>query len=109
MTDPSDGQETAIEVVASLAVEVARLEMGVLGGTATDTGTVASLVRRLGSIGHGSERIDAESARVLSRLISDLDRMILKVERDLNGLRRDESAQAATAAAQFAYAKNAVR
>jgi hypothetical protein len=109
MTERSDAQTSPIGVISNLAVEIARLEMGVLGGTATDAEPLASLVRQLGDMGRSAARLDAESERVLSRLIVDLDRMILKVERDLRALRREETAHAASAAAQLAYAKNAVR
>ena len=109
MTERSEAQASPIGVISSLAVEIARLEMGVLGGTATDAEPIASLVRQLGDMGRSAARLDSDSERVLARLIADLDRMILKVERDLRTLRRDETAQATAAAAQLAYAKNAAR
>jgi 3,4-dihydroxy-2-butanone 4-phosphate synthase len=93
------------------AVEIARLEVGVLGGTATDAEPLMSLVRELGDIGRGpaAGRLDPDSARILSRLIADLDRMILKVERELRSMRQEEAGHAVSAAAQLAYAKNAAR
>ncbi|WP_396274928.1 hypothetical protein [Hyphomonas sp.] len=109
MTERSDAQTSPIGVISSLAVEISRLEVSVLGGTATDAEPLASLVRQLGDMGRSATRLDAESERVLSRLITDLDRMILKVERDLRALRREETVHAASAAAQLAYAKNAAR
>ncbi|MEY4679176.1 MAG: hypothetical protein ACO3DJ_16515 [Alphaproteobacteria bacterium] len=111
MTDPSDAAQAPLGVISSLAVEIARLEVGVLGGTATDAEPLMSLVRELGDIGRGpaAGRLDPDSARILSRLIADLDRMILKVERELRSMRQEEAGHAVSAAAQLAYAKNAAR
>lgn len=111
MTAPSEDRQSPIGVISSLAVEIARLEVGVLGGTATDAEPLMTLVRELGDLGRGpaAGRLDPDAARVLSTLISDLDRMILKVERELRAMRREESGHAASAAAQLAYAKNAAR
>lgn len=111
MTDRSDAGEASIGVISSLAVEIARLEVGVLGGTATDAEPLMALVQELGELGRGqgAGRLDPDTARVLSRLISDLDRMILKVERELRTMRHAEAGHAASAAAQLAYAKNAAR
>jgi hypothetical protein len=111
MTDSSDPRSGADQVVSRLAVEIAKLEVDVLGGELADTAGVQTLLQQLGAL-HRPESgpaLDARSERLLSGLIVDLDRMIQKVERELRELRRGESEQATLAVAQMAYARNAVR